>query len=182
AGAVRTGVRNASLLAPQDYEAGNFAAVARNAMAAADSVNEYIAQTAPWALAKDPARRADLHLVLATALQAFADIAGMLKPILPGIVERIEQYFGGDVVLQPGRFTELDGRTLASYNPLFTRIDPKQIDAMTEASKDTLVTPPAATPAQPGESKPAASPAPPAPAGDAATGLVGIEDFARLDL
>ena len=179
--AVRAGVRHASSGAPQDYEAGNFAAVARSAMAAADSVNEYIAQTAPWALAKDPARRADLHLVLATALQAFADIAGMLKPILPGIVERIEQYFGGDVALQPGRFTELGGRTLASYSPLFTRIDPKQIDAMTEASKDTLATRPA-TPVQSAESKPAAPAATAAPVTEAGTGLVGIDDFAKLDL
>src|SRR5690606_3476438 len=60
--AVREAVRAAATPAPADYERGNFAAVARNAMAAADSVNEYIAQTAPWSLAKDPARRADLHL------------------------------------------------------------------------------------------------------------------------
>src|SRR5690606_15782934 len=89
--AVREAVRAAAAPAPADYERGNSAAVARNAMAAADSVNEYIAQTAPWSLAKDPARRAGLHLVLATALQAFADIAGMLKPILPGIAARVEQ-------------------------------------------------------------------------------------------
>ncbi|NLW97492.1 MAG: methionine--tRNA ligase subunit beta, partial [Xanthomonadaceae bacterium] len=145
---------------------GNFAAVARNAMAAADSVNEYIAQTAPWSLAKDPARRADLHLVLATALQAFADIAGMLKPILPGIAARVEQYLGG-VELAPGRFVELDGRTLAAYTPLFTRIDPKRIDAMTEASRDTLSTKPEAAAA----AKPAEAPQ-----------YVGIDDFARLDL
>ena len=164
--AVREAVRAAAAPAPADYERGNFAAVARNAMAAADSVNEYIAQTAPWSLAKDPARRADLHLVLATALQAFADIAGMLKPILPGIAARVEQYLGG-VELAPGRFVELDGRTLAAYTPLFTRIDPKRIDAMTEASRDTLSTKPEAAAA----AKPAEAPQ-----------YVGIDDFARLDL
>src|SRR5690606_31988576 len=79
-------------LVPGHYESGNFAAVARGVMEAADWVNEYIAQTAPWALAKDPARRGDLHLVLSTSLQAFADIAGALKPILPTITARIEQY------------------------------------------------------------------------------------------
>ena len=178
AGAVRAGVRNASLLAPQDYEAGNFAAVARNAMAAADSVNEYIAQTAPWALAKDASRRADLHLALATSLQAFADIAGMLKPILPGIVARVEQYLGEGVELAPGRFTDLDGRTLAAYTPLFTRIDPKHIDAMTDASRDTLAAP--ATPvAKPAKAAAEAKPSAPAEAGPA---YVGIDDFARLDL
>jgi methionyl-tRNA synthetase len=170
-------VRNASAQAPADYEHGNFAAVARNAMAAADAVNEYIAQTAPWALAKDGARRADLHLVLATALQAFADIAGMLKPILPGIVARVEAYLGG-ADLGPGRFVELGGRTLNAYTPLFTRIDPKHIDAMTDASKDTLAAPttPEAKPAKAAAEARSAAPA------DAAPAYVGIDDFAKLDL
>ena len=179
--AVREGVRNASLAAPQDYEAGNFAAVARNAMAAADSVNEYIAQTAPWALAKDPARRGDLHLVLATALQAFADIAGMLKPVLPGIVARVEQYLGVDG-LRPGAFVELDGRSLQSYVPLFTRIDPKHIQAMTDASKDTLATPVDATPAKAAAKEAGAKQAAPAQAVGDAPAYIGIDDFAKLDL
>jgi methionyl-tRNA synthetase len=53
------------------------------------------------------------------------------------------------------------GHVIRDYQPLFTRIDPKQIDAMTEASKDTLAP---ATPA-----------APTAPA-------ISIDDFAKLDL
>ncbi|MCA0395091.1 MAG: methionine--tRNA ligase [Proteobacteria bacterium] len=178
--ALRASVRNASLLAPQAYEDGNFALVARNAMAAADGVNEYIAQTAPWALAKDPARRADLHLVLATSLQAFADIAGMLKPILPGIVGKVERYLGDGVVLAPGKPVDLDGRTLAAYAPLFTRIDPKLIDAMTEASKDTLGAKPDTPPAKTMAS--AATPASIAEAAPPGQALIGIDDFAKLDL
>src|SRR5690606_16622501 len=66
----------------------------------------------------------------------------------------------------------------AAYTPLFTRIDPKLIDAMTEASKDTLAAAPAA-PAQPekkAEAKKDAAPAASAPQ------YIGIEDFAKLDL
>jgi len=177
--ALRGNVRGTALLSPALYEDGHFAQVARNAMAAADGVNEYIAQTAPWALAKDPARRGDLHLVLATALQAFADIAGMLKPILPGIIGKVEQYLGAGGVLAPGRFVELEGRTLSRYTPLFTRIDPKQIDAMTEASKDTLAAPKQeAAPAKAAEAKQPAS----APASDSGGGFIGIDDFSKLDL
>jgi methionyl-tRNA synthetase len=172
---------------PALYDQDNFAAVARNAMAAADLANEYVARTAPWALAKDPARRDDLHLVLTTALQAFADIAGALKPILPATIGKVEQYLG--ISLVPGTRTPLEGRTLANaYAPLFTRIDPKHIDAMTEASKDTM----AAAPAQPlvgapagatskADAKALAAKAAPTEAASAG-GLIGIEDFARLDL
>nr|MBO2467208.1 methionine--tRNA ligase [Xanthomonadaceae bacterium] len=158
------------------YAQDNYAAVTRNAMAAADLANEYIARTAPWALAKDPARLADLHLVLTTALQAFADIAGVLKPIVPATIARAEAWLGTALALD--RRVELAGRTLSAYAPLFTRIDPKLIDAMTEASKDTLA---AATPESAQAGKKAEAKKDAAPAGGTPQ-YVGIEDFARLDL
>ena len=176
-------VRANTALASSLYSQDNPAAVTRHAMAAADVANEYIAHTAPWALAKDPSRRADLHLVLSTALQAFADIAAALKPILPRTSNDIEQYLG--VALRAhidNNPTELWGRTLNPYSPLFTRIDPKHIQAMIDASKDTLAAPaptatPAATPAK-------ASPADASPAAKAGTdsAYIGIDDFAKLDL
>ncbi|TDK28469.1 methionine--tRNA ligase [Luteimonas aestuarii] len=207
ADAVLSDVRRAAATVPADYEQGNFAAVARTAMSAADRVNEYIAQTAPWALAKDDARQPDLHLVLATSLQAFADIAGMLKPILPATVGKVEAYFGG-VDLAPGATIDLAGRALAPYTALFTRIDPKRIDAMTEASKDTLAA--AAKAAQTAKaaelqasSLPPPQPARPIgaadgrssareplvrertsspPASGGGSEIVSIDDFAKLDL
>ncbi|TYT25158.1 methionine--tRNA ligase [Luteimonas viscosa] len=182
AGALLSKVLDTLRTAPAHYEAGNFAAVARAAMEAADWTNEYIAQTAPWTLARDPARRADLHLVLSTALQAFADLAAMLKPILPTVIAGAEAYLG--VTLCPGTRTTLAGRSLAPYAPLFTRIDPKQIEAMTEASKDTFAAPAGeAKPEKGGDAKAVAVSAPEAsPAGGTGTGFIGIEDFARLDL
>ncbi len=163
--------------APDLYAQNNYGAVARNAMAAADLANEYIARTAPWALAKAPERRADLHLVLTTALQAFADIAGVLKPIIPTTIAKVEAYLG--VELAPGRRVALDGHALAAYTPLFTRIDPKSIDAMTDASRDTLAAAPATTaPARPAEAK---KPGAAAPAADAPA-YIGIEEFAKVDL
>jgi methionyl-tRNA synthetase len=150
------------------YSANNPAAVARNAMGAADLANEYIARTAPWTLAKDPTRRDDLHLVLSTALQAFADIAAALKPILPRTTQAIEGYLG--IVLQADvgndRPVELWGRRLNPYAPLFTRIDPKHIEAMIETGKDI----------------PVATPAPVATSVAPTAATVGIDDFARLDL
>ena len=168
-------------LAATLYAQDNFAAVARNAMTAADHVNEYIAQTAPWALAKDPARREELHLVLSAALQAFADIAGVLKPILPQTVAKVEQYLGVELDLDTR--IEIEGRTLAAYAPLFTRIDPKHIDAMTETSMDTLGATPAAGATSAvntlsGAEKIATHVA---PAGDGGA-PISMDDFARIDL
>ena len=67
---------------------------------------------------------------------------------------------------------------IGSYTPLFTRIDPKHIDTMIEASKESLkpADTTAATPAPAQPSKAAATAAP------SEGGVIGIEDFAKLDL
>src|SRR5690606_11317759 len=109
---------------------------------------------------------------------ACADVAGALKPILPGIGERIEQYLG--VTLVAGARTSLAGRTLSPYQPLFTRIDPKRIDAMTEASRDSMQPTNQTADARPGAAA-AADKAPP-PAADKGPATITIDDFARLDL
>lgn len=178
------------------YEQVNFAAVVRNAMAAADAVNSYIAETAPWALAKDAARRQDLALVLRTALNCFANIAASLKPIIPATAEKIERYLGTE--LAPGEVADIDGATLSTYVPIFTRIDPKNIQTMIEASTESLQPSPAtAAPAASGtgaasksavagKPAPATSSPPPAPVNPSsplpAPGSIDINDFAKLDL
>ena len=182
------GVRALIRLSADLYAQDNPAAVTRNAMAAADLANEYIARTAPWALAKDAARRDDLQLVLSTALQAFADIAAALKPILPRTAAAIEAYLGTELQADTGndRAVTLWGRTLNPYAPLFTRIDPKHIQAMIDASKDTLAAP--APTAPPAAAPTKATPAPAAADATSATkagtdsAYIGIDDFAKLDL
>jgi len=66
--------------------------------------------------------------------------------------------------------------------PLFTRIDPKQIDQMTEASKDTMA-PVAAQPVAAAKAaKPPVEAAAAAQAAPAAVPHIAIDDFAKLDL
>ncbi|MDZ3822876.1 MAG: methionine--tRNA ligase [Pseudoxanthomonas sp.] len=186
------------------YRTGNLGAVARALMEAADQANAFIAERAPWAMAKDPARREALHQVLGDALNMFRLIAIALAPILPASAARIAAYFGEDArdwsfaMLRPGTGPDgasrpwLADRQLAPYQPLLTRIDPKHIATMIEASKDTLaapVEPASATPTGPQS----AVPAPPATPDPATPGpgsrvpnpgpeTIAIDDFARLDL
>jgi methionyl-tRNA synthetase len=69
------------------------------------------------------------------------------------------------------------GHRIAAYSPLFTRIDPKNIQTMIDASKDTTTAAPAADakPAKAAEPKKAA-------AAETTPGTIGIDDFAKLDL
>ena len=79
--------------------------------------------------------------------------------------------------------TPLLAHAINAYAPLFTRIDPKQIDAMIDARKDTLQ--PTAAPTEPRRAE-AAEPRQPTPRpkrrGRRHGRHIGIDDFAKLDL
>ncbi|MEO7935101.1 MAG: methionine--tRNA ligase [Dokdonella sp.] len=150
-------------------------------MQIADRANEFIAETAPWSLAKDPARHDELHVVLSTGINLFRAIACALKPILPVLVSQAEAF----LALPDQRFGSFDEiarhlgeHTIESYQPLATRVDPKMIAAMIEASKDSLATP---TPAAPEKAKkPVIESAPAKTSGETET--ISMDDFAKLDL
>jgi methionyl-tRNA synthetase len=154
------------------YARNEAATAVRLTMALADEANKYIDEHKPWVLAKQDGRDAELQAVCTQGLNLFRILAAALKPVLPRVASQSEAFLDAPVT----RWSDLDAPLLAHriapYSPLFTRIDPKQIDAMTEASKETLV---ATTDAVPAVAKPAAP--------IAATGsTIGIDDFARLDL
>jgi methionyl-tRNA synthetase len=56
--------------------------------------NEHVQASAPWALAKDPARRAELEAVLATLVRALARQAVCLAPFMPGKAEELWEQLG----------------------------------------------------------------------------------------
>jgi methionyl-tRNA synthetase len=157
------------------YSAGDFAAVAREAMRLCDLLNQRWDEAKPWILAKDPAKAAELQAVCSECLLGFYVVAAYLHPILPSLGTRALALFGENPRELESLVGNLPTRVLP-YEPLLTRIDPAQVAAMTEASKEDLK--PASTIAA---ASGAAKLAVPAPAG-AVAGLVGLEDFAKLDL
>ncbi len=167
-------------LAPvrEAYAADDAAQVLRLVMAMADDANRYIDEKKPWVIAKQPDSDAELQAVCTQGLNLFRLLALALAPVLPATAARVAEFLGAPL----SRWEDADAPLLAHriqpYQPLFTRIDPKQIAAMTDASKDTLK--PASEAAAPAKTAKSA----PAPAADK-TGdseFIGIEDFARLDL
>ncbi len=153
------------------YEAGEYSEAIRQIMALADAANAYIAETAPWTLAKDPAQRERLHAVCTTALNLFRILSAYLKPVMPAVVAEAERFLAVAPLQWQAVATPLLGSRIASYSPLFTRIETKSIDAVIEASKEDV--------------KPAAVAAPVAPAkvetaSDAPT--ISIDDFTKVDL
>jgi methionyl-tRNA synthetase len=149
-------------------------------MAAADMANEFIAKTAPWSLAKDPSLQETLKIVLFAGINIFRDLAITLRPILPDVWKRAAAFLSEPQVdigfEQIGRYAT--NRKLKPFAMLLTRIDPKQIEAMIEASKESMEAAP--QPAIIGKAETPASPSPEPAA--SSSGSISIDDFARLDL
>jgi methionyl-tRNA synthetase len=160
------------LLAAEAYNGRRFGQVVRDAMAIADRINENFDQAKPWALAKDPAQRAELQAICSRALHGFKLLTVMLSPILPATASTVARDFFG-----LGRdFTWGDGAVLPTrvgeYAHLLSRIDPKMVDALLEPPK------PAAEPTK--ATAPAAKVAAPAPAAESTT--IAIDDFTKIDV
>jgi len=146
-------------------------------MALADIANRYIDEQKPWVLAKDPDQSGALHGVCTQALNLFRVLAVALKPILPQVATQAEAFLNAPILQWADFNAPLLGHRIAAYSPLFTRIDPKNIQTMIDASKDTTTAAPAADakPAKAAEPKKAA-------AAETTPGTIGIDDFAKLDL
>ncbi|MDR6093842.1 methionine--tRNA ligase [Stenotrophomonas sp. SORGH_AS_0321] len=174
-------------LAPirEAYERNDPAAAIRQTMALADEANRYIDDVKPWVIAKQEGADAQLQSVCSQGLNLFRVLVTALKPVLPATSAQAEAFLAAPVSDWTALAQPLLAHRINDYVPLFTRIDPKKIDAMTDASKDTLqptaaAPVAAAAPAAKAEARPAAAAS--APQGDAAPAYIGIDDFAKLDL
>ena len=169
------------------YRACDYAGVTRLLVEVADEANAYVAAKAPWLLAKDESRHEELHVVCTLALNGFRLLSIWLAPIVPAIAARSRAFLAEDEWRFDAATTPLLGARLAEFSALTTRIDPKKIETMIEASKESLKPSEAAAAqksiaasAAPTKSTAPASPNPQSPIPN--PGLLGIDDFARLDL
>ena len=157
------------------YARNEAATVLRLVMSLADDANRYIDERKPWVIAKREGGDAELQAVCTQGLNLFRVLVSMLKPVLPRTAAQAEAFLDATTLHWSDLDSPLTGRRIQPYAPLFTRIDPKQIDTMIEASKDSLQgTGEAPTTTAAAQSKPAPI--------DTAPATIGIDDFAKLDL
>ena len=119
------------------FEQRDFGKAIREIMRLADLANEYVAQQAPWALAKQEGQEAKLHEACTVSMNLFKLLTLYLKPILPKLAEQVERFLNISPLSWPDAAHILDGK-INDYAHLATRIDPKLIEAMVEANKQTL--------------------------------------------
>jgi methionyl-tRNA synthetase len=170
------------------YESCDYSRAMRTVMKLADRANEYVDRMQPWKLAKDPARAGELQNVCSVALNLYRQIVLYMAPVLPQLAEQSAELFGApfdrwDVARQP-----LVERPLQPFKHLMTRVDPKRVQAMVDASVEQAPTAAQPTPAASGAK--AAKAQAPAKAAAPASGdgfeplapTVSFDDFSKVDL
>jgi methionyl-tRNA synthetase len=125
-------------LIAESYEARDYARALRDIMGIADRINGEIATAAPWAIAKDETQRSQLHDICSRALHGFCVLSILLRPVLPALTSRVaHELLGMDRDFTWDDLAALPARVNA-YQHLAVRLDPKLIEAMVAANKESL--------------------------------------------
>ncbi|MCM2130527.1 methionine--tRNA ligase [Larsenimonas rhizosphaerae] len=122
-----------------DFEAREFSRAVRRIMALADDANTYIADKAPWALAKEEGRAQDVLDICSVGINLFRQLMVYLAPIVPSLAEGAREFLGLDTLSWDSRTTLLEGHAINHFTPLMTRVEREKIDQMIEASREVLI-------------------------------------------
>ena len=120
------------------YEARDFARAMREIMGLADRANAYIADKAPWSLAKQEGKQAEVQAVCALGVNLFRQLVIFLKPVLPLLAADAEKFLNVAPLTWDDHKTLLSNHQLNPFQALMNRIDPVKVEAMTNASKEDL--------------------------------------------
>jgi methionyl-tRNA synthetase len=151
--------RAASEILAGHYEAREYSKAMRLVMALADKANRYIDDRKPWVMVKDEDRLAEVQLVCTQGLNMFRSLMIYLAPVLPAVAGGARTFLGEGEWSWADASAPLLGRSIDKFTPLLKRVEPEQVQRMTEQSKDTHDA---------------------SPAGDEDT--ISIDDFMKVDL
>lgn len=110
----------------------------------AEDFNQYLTEAAPWKLAADDPERA--RSVCTAGIFASQVIAAIFAPVLPQWAAKVERMLGlpAPLSFDNGGDALPAGHAIKEYETLAERIDPKAVEAIVEASRDTMGDPGAA--------------------------------------
>ncbi|MBN2689035.1 MAG: methionine--tRNA ligase [Gammaproteobacteria bacterium] len=117
------------------YEKREFSHAVRNIMLLADKANQYVDNKKPWVLAKEEGKEQEVQDVATMALNLFRVLIIYLKPILPAMSSKVENFLN----IEPLDWEDLTKPLLAhkinKFKPLMQRIEQEQVDKIIDESK-----------------------------------------------
>ncbi|MBD2821459.1 methionine--tRNA ligase [Xenorhabdus sp. 42] len=150
----------------EDFTNREFGKAIREIMSLADLANRYVDEQAPWVVAKQESRDADLQAICSMGINLFRVLMTYLKPVLPGLSARAEAFLNTELtwesIQQP-----LLSHDVAPFKALFSRIEMAKVEAMVADSKESIEQPKTVT-------GPLAD--------DPIQDTITFDDFAKVDL
>ncbi len=159
----------------EKFETRDFNAAMREIMALADRANEYVDAKAPWVLAKEDGKEAELHEVVSVSINLFRVLMTYLAPVLPVMADKAATFLN----ISGWAWSEIDaplfGHTINKFKPLMIRVEMDKVNRMIEASKQHL---------QPSQQQPTPTgqPDPDTSEFEPLAPEITIDDFAKVDL
>jgi len=117
------------------YEERNFSHAMRLIMKLADKANQYIDEKKPWQLIKIDGKEKEVHEITSLAINLFKVLMTYLKPVLPEMAKRSEEFLNVDSLNWSDIERPLTNHKINKFKALMTRIEDEQIDQMIESSK-----------------------------------------------
>ncbi|TKJ89404.1 methionine--tRNA ligase [Erwinia persicina] len=158
---------DASASIGEAWASREFSRAVREIMALADVANRYVDEQAPWVVAKQEGRDADLQAICSMGINLFRVLMTWLKPVLPSLTARTEALLNQDLTWD-GIQQPLLNHNIAPFKALYGRIEMDKVNGLIEASKEDAAAAKA----------PASGPL----ADDPIQDTISFDDFAKVDM
>jgi len=165
---------NAGNSIAESYAGREYSRAMREIMMLADKANQYIDEQKPWVVAKQENSSDELQAICTMGLNLFRLLIIYLKPVLPVMAKKTEQFLNVEAFSWEDSQTPLLAHEINKFKPLMTRVEQEHIDAMIEKSKEDLTV----TENDSDEKAPSSGPLHDDPLAD----VITIDDFAKIDL
>lgn len=164
------GIQQAKDEITRHFDQREYGKAVRLIMALADKANQYINDKQPWVIARGDPQSSELQAICSTGINAFRLLICYLKPVLPLMAARAEEFLGVKPLQWSDIDTQLSGHRINRFKPLMTRVEADKVQAMINATQQEYQR------QQNGKSKTVA---------EDSSGLepeIEFDDFARIDL
>jgi len=169
--AVATGVKAAF---DRGFENYDFSGALQGIWRLVATVDKYLVEMQPWALAEDSSKRDQLGTVLYWAAEALRFIAVLAHPVLPHATQKLWEQLGQEGKVQDVRLETLDwgellaGTRIRKREAVFPRVDKGEVIERIEAMEQEMRQPFASAAVASGSS--------------GAPSRITIEDFAKVEM
>lgn len=121
-----------------DYERREFGRALRQIMELADEANTWINDQAPWVLAKQEGKDAEVQAICSTGINLFRVLMVYLAPVLPGMAGQTAEFLKIATLDWNSRSQPLENHRIEAFKPMMTRVETSQIEALLAASSEDV--------------------------------------------